>query len=1578
MSSREHTAPAACTIISRNYLSHARILAESYLRHHPDGRFYLLVVDRLPEGTDPGAGVTLIDPGELRLSYFYEMCFKYDVTELSTAVKPTLLALLMDSYGEEIVIYFDPDILIFRPLNELLTALESSDIVLLPHVLEPIPLDGKRPNEKDILIAGAYNLGFVALRRSPSTAALLTWWEERLRDDCRVSPAEGLMTDQRWIDLVPSLFPSAQILRDPTYDVAYWNIHNRPLTRNGQTYLAADQPLGFFHFSGFDPGQPDRFSKHQDRTSLTSNPILRDLLNAYIDLHLLHGHETSSRWEYGYSRFSNGIRVHPIFRRLYLGLGEDVRQQFSDPFIAMDTNSFLGWATESRDGEPSPFLAMLRRMRYDVADAFPDVNDRHREAFLEWARTQGALEMGYEPQLVRWEEGSHKGMAELFQGEHQEYAVSKTLNGSAQRTARAQAVPGVNVCGYLKNESGLGAAARGYVRALRAADIPLSLVDVDHLSVNRSEDTTLSGFADRGEHDVNLVCVNADEHFRVMDHLGEDSFRSRYSIGVWAWELPHFPEAWHDRFAWYDEVWVGSSFIASALAPVSPIPVVVVPPALTIGDTGSRERGRARIGIPTSEFLFSFIFDFHSYYERKNPLGVIEAFKAAFSKSGTARLVLKCVNEHVASAQLAELRAAAEGYPISIFCGYWRSEHVRDLMAASDAYVSLHRAEGTGLTISDAMALEKPVIVTDWSGNTDFTNIGNSFPVRYDLVQLERDVGPYAAGQTWAEPSIDHAAEQMRLVVDNPDEAARRARRARLDIETHFSEARIGTLIRSRVSAIPARGSTARVERPLDSRTAGGTTTTNGYKDCIERVRAAVATVAPDDATVAVISRGDEELLKLGGRRGWHFPQNEDGVYAGYYPSQSAGAIAHVERLRQKGAEFLVIPATSLWWLDHYRDLRRHLERQYDCVFSHEATGIVYALATEGMNSRRGTNRQRWRMWKGQVRRKPQKPQIDENLRIDQLEQRVAALRHLGRPATAEAQSTLAAEIEERVLRRFAADRAAAIDSVATDLDRLREQVSRETDRLAAELAAAKSSLEERLTALKAAVESAPDTGDGAAARSVALEERIEVLASTTGHLAQQATAFDERLRATTESDRNLHVSFEQHQAEIARSARSVEGRVRSIGDESHRLAKTLLTKADIDDMRVVDRRLRRRNASNLLRVRRLESVLDEFRRAGELQDTERRLLELHERLNEISRSTEGVSRERLDDLHGKVAELKDEAERTPGREAFEQLSQRLVRLRSEATARLGSVEAALGRQRGKLHDLADRRFNEIELRLRELNTSTEARLEALEHEVRGQSEHAPTAAADDRLERVEEELLRIARRFSQRPYMAHDAYGSLADDLGQPMGYSLDAADSQGPAAPRQFIDLFRGSEQFITERQRPYVAFFATRPETVDLGCGRGEFLRLLAEEGIRATGVDLDESHVARLVEHGYVAVQADALDHLQSRDPSSLDGIFTAQMIEHLSHEQLLALLSLAASRLREGGLLVAETVNPENFEALKSFWVDPTHRSPIFPQVLLNLCESAGFRSARIFYPLGGGFTQTDYETAGEYAVVAVR
>jgi glycosyltransferase involved in cell wall biosynthesis len=506
--------------------------------------------------------------------------------------------------------------------------------------------------------------------------------------------------------------------------------------------------------------------------------------------------------------------------------------------------------------------------------------------------------------------------------------MSKPLNlgEHAPLLTSSECAPGINLCGYLRDESGWGEAGRGYVRALQTLELPLALVDVSALSSNRSDDGTLECFDAALPYAMNLVCVDPSQHYGLLSQRGPEFFEGHYTVGAWAWELPRFPENWRDRFAFYDEIWVTTSFVANALAPVAPIPVVRIPPVLTPHAVGSRPRGRARLRVRDDEFVFLFIFDFHSHLARKNPLATIAAFRQAFKPTDPARLVLKCVNSADDPQGFAQVRAAANDARIDIHAGYWSSGELQDVVAACDAYVSLHRSEGTGLTITDAMALGKPVIATGWSGNMDFMTVANSFPVAFELVELTENVGPYRAGETWADAAVEDAARWMRYVVEHPADALARGARAQSDIQANFSGTAIGTLIRERLTVIERR-------KNLNAFREATWNDYFDYRRLIQHARAIAAHALPPEATVMVVTKGDSEFLDLGGRVTWHFPQTEDGKWLGYHPADSRAAIEHLEALRVRGGDYLLFPRTAFWWLDYYADLRDWLEARYSRIW---------------------------------------------------------------------------------------------------------------------------------------------------------------------------------------------------------------------------------------------------------------------------------------------------------------------------------------------------------------------------------------------------------------------------------------------------------------------------------------------------------------------------------------------------------------------------------------------------------------------------------------------------------------------
>jgi glycosyltransferase involved in cell wall biosynthesis/SAM-dependent methyltransferase len=728
-------------------------------------------------------------------------------------------------------------------------------------------------------------------------------------------------------------------------------------------------------------------------------------------------------------------------------------------------------------------------------------------------------------------------------------------------TSPALSSLGVNVAGFLRGGLGLGQAARLYVAALTEAGVPVRTMTVDPRMPDVpgavAKSTEFTDLTTDEDLPFNLVCVNAPELPSFYTEAGREFFEEKYTIGVWAWETDVVPASWDRAFALVDEIWVYSSYIVELLSHAAPVPVVRMPLPIVPPDPHGAE---LTIDVPDA-FTFLFIFDFFSTLQRKNPLGLVEAFKRAFEPGEGPHLLLKSFNGDYKPDRLGQLVRAAEGRRDIHIVDRFVSEGERAaLMARCDAYVSLHRAEGFGLTLGEAMALGKPVIGTGFSSNLDFMNPANSYLVEYEMTNVGPEGENYPAEGHWAEPDLDHAAQLMREVWENRDEARARGQRAKRDIAENFSVEAVGELARARLKRI------ARIGR-----------------------------------------------------------------------QRSAGALGQIG-----SANGGLTPET---WLQ-----RAEMKVGYDPMRDAMQRGGAQALA------------------------------------------RRTAL-HAMRPYTYHQN-----ELNELVVNA------------------LREQDVRREDLVV-------------------------DT-----------------------------------------------------QAEIMRLQSQIERLQRVIGD------------LGLGDVSGVD----------------------------------------------------------------------------------------LGRLLEGAKARPGSTHWAI----------------------------------------------------------------------------------SYLDDQGRRALGFRDAADGDEAEGYRAFEDIFRGTEDQVRAGQQAYLACFEGRDWVLDIGCGRGEFLDALRERGIGARGVDLDPTMVERCVEKGHDVKLADATEYLSELDDGTVPGVFAAQVIEHLSSEQLNDFLALIHRKLAPGGVLVMETVNPHNPAALKAFWTDTTHHHPLFPEVTLALCRLHGFDAGDVVFPNTTGNFDEDVYANRDYAVVA--
>ena len=533
-----------CTIIAKNYLAFARVLAKSFAEQHPDSRVWALIIDDFSQYIEPADEPFItLRPGDIGCEPFTHMALRYSVLELSTAVKPWLMRHLMNETGGPVT-YLDPDIKVYGSLARLDELAAEHGAVLVPHNNEPIPPDGRAPSQVDIMIAGAYNLGYLTLAPRPEVDKLIDWWADRLRRDCRVDPTWGYFVDQRWFDLAPGFLADLAIVRDPEYDVAYWNLHGRRLEWAGGRWLVDGRPLAFFHFSGFDPDHPLVLSRYQDRVDVTADPALERILAEYAAEVNREGHAISRKWPYGYGALGDGTRLDGTLRALYAELADERNGELPSPFTLEGARRFASWVNEQAPGiAPRHQPGARARVPGSPGPARPVSGPRGARARPDCCAGPRSTVGAKFPCWTRWPRALAPTARRRASAEVAHPGVETTTTVGHVRTPLSQGPFGVNVVGYFRSEVGTGEAARQVVSALDAEQIPVMPIHGQTIPLSRQGHSYTTGTPEDAAFPLNLICMNADMLPEFARQAGEEFFAERYSIGLWFWEIENFPGA---------------------------------------------------------------------------------------------------------------------------------------------------------------------------------------------------------------------------------------------------------------------------------------------------------------------------------------------------------------------------------------------------------------------------------------------------------------------------------------------------------------------------------------------------------------------------------------------------------------------------------------------------------------------------------------------------------------------------------------------------------------------------------------------------------------------------------------------------------------------------------------------------------------------------------------------------------------------------------------------------------------------------------------------------------------------------
>jgi glycosyltransferase involved in cell wall biosynthesis len=799
-------------------LPQVRVLADSLRKNEPDWSLEVVTIGSARPDHGLGDDVRVLPLADEVDVDVDAMLGRHEARTLISVIVPRLLQTRCQATGEP-WLHLPPTVWVLGRLQPIARLIAMHGILLVPRAADDPPEDGLEPSREQFAMVGRIATELMGVDCSTRAQAFLRWWCDR--QDGVLGALEGRprshdAEDREWLlrvlQLAPTRFETA-VLDDPGSNLSMWNLHQHSLEETSDGIVVDGQvPLRFMDLVGFEPDHPYRLNATSSRLRLSRSPVLRMLASQYADALIQAGwHEFASHIGIG-GRLANGLMFDETMSSLYATACE-LGQEFGDLSTPEGSEAFTAWLKlpippwES-DGINRYIVHRVIRERPDVSSAFPDLYGEDSERFAAWWRSSGQAEMGAD--LLLAPSGTAEARSVLAHVEA-EPTLPDGLELAPSQTpvTAADGLPlGVRVTGYLGHILGLGSAARGYISALSAADVPLSTVSVplDHLQapVELAPEYGRYFYEDvlneRG-HAFELMCINADELPHVVERLGDDYFAGP-RIGVWGWEVNSIPPRWESAFKLVDEIWVYSRFMAQNIGSVAPVPVVALPPPV---QAPLRNRGALRLGVPNG-FLFLFIFDYLSTIQRKNPVGLIEAFKSAFSPGEGPRLLVKTINAPLRPDAEEEVLWAAENRPdIHVIDRSLSAEEKDALMLACDCYVSLHRSEGFGLTMAEAMAIGKPVIGTRFSGNVDFMSDDNSLLVDYEITRVGPGVEIYPPDGQWAQPDVEQAARLMRTVYEDPALAARLGARARQDVLHKLSPEATGAAMRRRLEQLAAR-----------------------------------------------------------------------------------------------------------------------------------------------------------------------------------------------------------------------------------------------------------------------------------------------------------------------------------------------------------------------------------------------------------------------------------------------------------------------------------------------------------------------------------------------------------------------------------------------------------------------------------------------------------------------------------------------------------------------------------------------------------------------------------------------------
>ena len=739
-----------CTIIAPNYLSQALSLGESLIKNMQSVAFRILVLkdssdnsfiddilqsDDYKHNSNSSHSTLSIQSVNWEDFNLLGAINKYDLLEFATSVKPSLISHLLNQ-GWKRVTYLDPDTQVHKDFSKLLS--DEHPISVTPHILRDFPVDQRTPNSQSILYAGIFNLGFISCTIQAS--GFLKWWAWKLENFCTMDVLEGYHVDQKWVDWAPA-FCDTQILRNPGLNVAYWNLHERSIRQTSEsTFVSVEEeltPLYFFHFSGFDDFENLHISKHTTR-DFSETIIPRIFIKQYAEKRIFWNKIIDKFEGMGRKLTEWSLGGRPEGRAISIVERQKLMQGARNLLQAID----------------SPTRVILSKQNSRIVDK--SLDGPSIGWLLEKCFTRKQIKSPTKSEIEK--------IAAIG------YSDNQVLKGLEYAESFLSSLPRIKLVGYFSAPTGVGQIARNTAALLQRSGVPFTAECVstpfDSEPLKRVYDEIY--LKPTGTEDLTIAFVNADMWLLDAVTSRKVDRNRQYVSGVWAWEIDAVPTHYVEVAKNVDQLFALSEFSAQALQKAMGKPVKVLPTYCSeIEFPKHHGVSRSELNSAFPQLPQKYIlcrFDAKSVIARKNPEGVLEVWKKICHEYPDYKVVFKTIDfEKIAHKELFEKFINQPG--IILLDNEIKPQLNDALMTHASAYISLHRAEGLGLNILEAIFSDIPAVYTNYSGlSRELEGVG--FKVDFQLAKIGADSHPYPPDAFWAEPNLEHAVEQLRSALE--------------------------------------------------------------------------------------------------------------------------------------------------------------------------------------------------------------------------------------------------------------------------------------------------------------------------------------------------------------------------------------------------------------------------------------------------------------------------------------------------------------------------------------------------------------------------------------------------------------------------------------------------------------------------------------------------------------------------------------------------------------------------------------------------------------------------------------------